>query len=124
MRSERRLRRLVLPDAAVWGWTVRHRHRDGGLCQEVLTLYRDRTPVRIVFPGTGGAYGHSGLVADRHGNAVNLHEPGVVRAFVDAVRRREATGGEVDGWALLPGVVVSLAAAATPGAPPGCPPGP
>ncbi|WP_225100952.1 hypothetical protein [Streptomyces sp. CoH27] len=124
MRSERRFRRLVLADGTEYRWTVRHRHRNGGPCQEVLTLYRDGTPIRIVFPGTGGAYGHSGLVADHRGNAVNLHEPGVVRAFADAVRRLRPAPGDVDGRALLPGVALSRAAAATAEAPPGSPPGP
>ncbi|MGW1163881.1 hypothetical protein [Streptomyces sp. NPDC001153] len=125
MRSERRLRRLVLPDGTVCRWTVRHRHshREDGPCAEVLTLYRDGSRTRIVFPGTGGAYGHSGLVGDGRGHTVNLHEPGVVRAFADAVRRLRAAG-DVDGWALLPAVAVSRAAAATAGVRPGCPPGP
>lgn len=129
MRGERRLRRLVLPDGTVYRWTVRHRHRDDGPCAEVLTLYRGGSRTRIVFPGTGGAYGHSGLVADERGYSVNLHEPGAVRAFAEEIRRRrpasgDVNAGELDGWALLPTVAVSRAAAATPGVPPDCPPGP
>ncbi|MET9448290.1 hypothetical protein [Streptomyces cinerochromogenes] len=124
MRSERRLRRLVLPDGTAYRWRVRHRHADGGPCTEVLSLLRDGTVTHIVFPGVAvGGYGHSGLVFDRHGHTVNLHEPRVVRAFVDELRGRGGpVAGDVDGWALLP--AVSRAAAATPGVPPGCPPGP
>ncbi|MER6059778.1 hypothetical protein [Streptomyces sp. NPDC001792] len=88
MRSERRLRRLVLPDGTVHRWTVRHRHRGDGPCAEVLTPHRDGSRTRIVFPGTGGAYGHSGLVGDGRGHTVHLHEPGVVRAFAVEVLRR------------------------------------
>ncbi|MGW3143755.1 hypothetical protein ACWDG1_03510 [Streptomyces sp. NPDC001177] len=131
MRSDRRLRRLVV-EGAVYRWTVRHRHTDGEDCREVLTLYRNGVPTRIVFrAGEGrivsaGAYWHSGCVAEAGGVPLNLHEPGVVRAFVDEARRRGTLPGpaELDGWELCSAVVVSCAAAATPGAPPGCPPGP
>ncbi|MGW0764321.1 hypothetical protein [Streptomyces sp. NPDC002676] len=125
MRSERRLRRLVVEDGTEYRWTVRHRHDDAGTCQEILSLHRDGAATRIVFHGVAaGAYTHSGLVFDDRGHTVNLHEPGVVRAFADAVRRLGLEAGEVDGWALLPGVAVSRAGGATPGVPPGCPPGP
>ncbi|MFI1362176.1 hypothetical protein [Streptomyces griseochromogenes] len=129
MRSERRLRRLVLGEEE-WRWTVRHRHTEGEPCQEVLTLSREGTVVRVVFRDGPGrvvgtaAYSHSGLVVDDQGRSANLHEPGVVRAFVDEVRRRGLGAGDVDGWELLPAVVVRRAAAATPEVPPGCPPGP
>ncbi|WP_079057985.1 hypothetical protein [Streptomyces cellostaticus] len=130
MRSERRLRRLVVGEGDEWRWTVRHRHTGGGPCREVLTLHRDGVAVRVVFrdgPGRvvgAGFHAHSGLVVDEQGRSVSLHEPGVVRAFVDEVRQRGLAAGEVDGWELLPAVVVRRAAGATPGVPPGCPPGP
>ncbi|MFI2640075.1 hypothetical protein [Streptomyces sp. NPDC018610] len=128
MRSERRLRRLVV-DGGVHRWSVRHRHAADGPCQEVLTLYREGARTLVVFragPGrvVEGAYWHSGLVGDEHGNTVNLHRPGVVRAFVDELRERAWPGAELDGWELLPAVAVRCAAAATPGVPPDCPPGP
>ncbi|MFJ9818247.1 hypothetical protein ACIRU3_23865 [Streptomyces sp. NPDC101151] len=130
MRSERRLRRLVV-EGTVHRWTVRHRHTVGAPCREVLALYRDGAATLIVFrngagrvAGGGMGYSHSGLVADGRGHSVNLHEPGVVRAFVDEVRSRGWAAGELDGWELLPSVAVSRAAAATPGVPPDCPPGP
>ncbi len=113
----------MLPDGTEYRWAVRHRHTAGGPCTEVLSLHRDGTVTRIVFPDVVvGGYTHSGLVFDRHGHTVNLHEPRVVRAFVDELRRLGPVTGEADGWALLP--AVSRAAAATPGVRPDCPPGP
>ncbi|MFJ3302243.1 hypothetical protein ACIPSA_03820 [Streptomyces sp. NPDC086549] len=131
MHSDRRLRRLVA-DGTEYRWTVRHRHTAGEACREVLTLYRAGVPTRIVFRAgegrivSGGAYWHSGLVATAGGDPLNLHEPRVVRAFVDEARQLGVLPGpaELDGWELYPAVVVRCAAAATPGAPPGCPPGP
>ncbi|MEU9991974.1 hypothetical protein AB0E10_35235 [Streptomyces sp. NPDC048045] len=130
MRSERRIRRLVVGEGDEWRWTVRHRHAREGPCQEVLTLSRNGVVVRVFFrDGPGrvvgeGFYAHSGLVVDEQGRSVNLHEPRVVRAFVDEVLRRRLAAGDVDGWELLPAVVVRRAAEATPEAPPDCPPGP
>ncbi|MFG2571445.1 hypothetical protein [Streptomyces sp. NPDC048481] len=133
--SDRRRRTLVVDATTAYVWTVRHRHGDGLPCREILTLGRDGRRTRIVFPdgegrsSGGGGYGHSGGVSDRE-HYLNLHEPGVVRAFVDEAVRRGllGQGGELDGWELFPAVVeavaLSRAAAATPGAPPDCPPGP
>ncbi|WP_225836981.1 hypothetical protein [Streptomyces sp. NK08204] len=88
MRGERRLRRLVVGDGTGCRWTVRHRARGTGTCREILALHRDGAVTPIVFHGVAaGAYTHAGPVADDHGHAVDLHEPGVVRAFADAVRR-------------------------------------
>lgn len=128
-----------MPDGFRYEWRVRHRCSAGEPCTEALDLWRDGVALRVVFRGgdgrvvSGGAYTHSGRVSDEHGHSVNLHEPGVVRAFVDEVRRRggeagdvdgrEPAAGEVDGWELLPAVAVSRAAA-TPEVPPDCPPGP
>ncbi|KUN99251.1 hypothetical protein [Streptomyces resistomycificus] len=131
MRKDHSLRRLVVDETTVYLWNVRHRHGDGDPCRETLTLLRDGVRTRIVFRSgagrsAGGGYpGHSGGVDDRHGY-LNLNEPGVVRALVDEASRRGllSGGGELDGWELLPAVVVSRAAAATPEVPPGCPPGP
>ncbi|WP_129309237.1 hypothetical protein [Streptomyces sp. L2] len=125
MSTRPRLRRLVV-DGTVYRWTVRHRHRvDGPACSEVLSLFRDGVPVRIALPSLDGGWGgHFGLVADDHGHAVNLHEPAVVRAFVEELGSRWPAGGEVDDPELLCAVAVRCAAEATPGVPPGCPPGP
>ncbi|MGW3339840.1 hypothetical protein ACWDCL_20450 [Streptomyces sp. NPDC001009] len=108
--DERRLRHLTLPDGTAYRWSVRHRRLADGRHRETLILHRDGAAVRVVFdegPGrlTGiGFYRHTGLVSDEHGNGVNLHEPAVVRAFVDEIRRRGGAVGEVDGWELLPAV--------------------
>ena len=119
-----------MDEGTAYRWTVRHRHGDGQPCQETLTLHRDGVRTRIVFRTgdgrwAGGGYpGHSGGVGDAH-HYLNLHEPGVVRAFVDEATRRGLLpgAGEVDGWELFGSVALSRAAA-TPGGPPGCPPGP
>lgn len=122
-------------------WSVRHKHRDGDVCREVLNLCLDGARTRFVFrsgePGSGryvaDGYWFAGCVADGRGNLLNLREPGVVRALVDeAARRKLLPGkGELDGWELFQSVVeaveaveVSRAAAATPGVPPGSHPGP
>ncbi|MEV0171772.1 hypothetical protein AB0I00_11725 [Streptomyces sp. NPDC050803] len=131
MRNDRKPRRLVVDERTVYWWTVRHEHLDGDVCREVLNLNLDGVRARIVFAGgegrivSGGAYWHSGLVAESAGPALNLREPGVVRAFVDEAGRRGLLpgSGELDGWELFPAVLVSRTAA-TPGAPPDCPPGP
>ncbi|WP_367323141.1 hypothetical protein [Streptomyces sp. HUAS ZL42] len=130
MRYERRLRRLVVDERTVFVWNVRHRHGGGEPCSEVRSLHRDGAVTRIVFregEGRGIADGYlpSGCVCTNDG-VLNLHEPGVVRAFVDEARRRGLLAGsaEVDGWELFASVVVRCAAAATPGVPPDCPPGP
>lgn len=119
-------------------WSVRHKHRDGDVCREVLNLYRDGARTRIVFrQGESGSgrfvaegYWFSGCVADGRGNLLNLREPGVVRALVDEAQVRGLLrgGGEVDGWELFPMIAetagVRSAAAATAATRPGCPPGP
>ncbi|MBL3669415.1 hypothetical protein JL475_26210 [Streptomyces sp. M2CJ-2] len=124
MRSERRLRRLVVDgtttgETTAYLWSVRHRHRTDGPCQEVLALTREGTTatVHLVFRGGEGrlvpdGFLHSGAVALGGHAALNLHEPGVVRAFVDeAVRRGLLTGAaELDGWELFPAVAAARAA--------------
>ncbi|MEW2046041.1 hypothetical protein OHS71_27070 [Streptomyces sp. NBC_00377] len=131
MGDARRRRTLVVDESTTYGWTVRHRHGDGGPCREILTLHRGGMRTRIVFregegrySGSSG-YGHSGGVGDRD-HHLNLHLPGVVRAFVDEADRRGLLplDGELDGWELFTAVALSRAAAATPEVPPDCPPGP
>ncbi|MEW2284629.1 hypothetical protein [Streptomyces sp. NPDC047841] len=150
MRSHHRLRRLVVADGTVHRWTVRHKHADRDACREVLSLYRNGVPTRIVFRagevGSGryvsDGYGYAGCVLDGRGNPLNLREPRVVRAVVDEVERPGLLPGrgEVDGRELFHRVVeavdavegaraataadVSRAAAATPAVRRGCPPGP
>lgn len=102
-------------------WRTHHSHRRDGdgrsvHCRQVLTLFPQPAgtggPLRIVFadgPGRyvpGGAPFGSGDVGFTRGADLNLHEPGVVRALLDAA----LAGGwqpagrrpvEVDGWLLL-----------------------
>jgi hypothetical protein len=114
-------------------WSLRHSHRDsvpdgdgnddsnGGRsvgCVHTLTLNPQPAgtggPLRIVFvaaPGRfvpGGAPFGSGDVGFVRGASLNLHEPGAVRALLDAASARgwlprpgETRAVEVDGWALL-----------------------
>lgn len=124
MRSERRIRRLVVDDTAPGGmtaylWSVRHRHHTGEPCHEVLALTREgtTTTTHLVFRGGEGRFVpdgflHSGAVALGGHAALNLHEPGVVRAFVDEAVRRGLLGGaaELDGWDLFPAVAAARAA--------------
>ncbi|MFI9358925.1 hypothetical protein ACWGLP_20475 [Streptomyces lydicus] len=129
MRKDRPLRRLVVGED-VWLWSVRHRHGPAQVqgpgpgrpeCREVLSLHHGatRATVRIVFreyPGRilAGAYLPGGAVAARAGGMLNLHEPGVVRRFLDALpdEVRDAMRGneprpsapretELDGWPLF-----------------------
>ncbi|MYR45120.1 hypothetical protein [Streptomyces sp. SID5910] len=115
MSTKRRLRKLVVDETAVYRWSVSHRHSTEGPCAEVLTLGRDGTTTRLVFLGGQGRFVpdgwlHSGCVAIGEAS-LNLHEPGVVRAFVDEAARRGLLGGpaEVDGWELFPAVAAARA---------------
>ncbi|MEV0282367.1 hypothetical protein AB0I22_39250 [Streptomyces sp. NPDC050610] len=118
-RKPKKPRRLVAA-GRVYLWTLRHNHHglDGGGtgCRETLTLYPQPVgtggPLRIVFaegPGhyiPGGFLSGSGDVGDVRSGCVNLHEPGVVRALLDAASARgwqpaKRWVAEVDGWPLL-----------------------
>ncbi|MFF1833453.1 hypothetical protein ACFVXE_04450 [Streptomyces sp. NPDC058231] len=102
-------------------WTLRHAHRvlDSGRsadCRETLTLCPQPSgtggPLRIVFAGgpgryvPGGFHLGSGDVGFTRGSSLNLHEPGAVRALLDAASARgwqpgERRPTEFDGWSLL-----------------------
>ncbi|MFG2356484.1 hypothetical protein [Streptomyces sp. NPDC048521] len=119
-RRSKKPRRLVA-EGRTYLWTLRHSHRvvDNGRsadCRETLTLYPQPAgtggPLRIVFaegPGRyvpGGAPMGSGDVGYIGGGSLNLHEPGAVRALLDAASARgwqpgERRAVEVDGWPLL-----------------------
>ncbi|MFF5305159.1 hypothetical protein ACFY5F_37975 [Streptomyces sp. NPDC013161] len=120
-RSAKKPRRLVA-DGRVYMWSLRHSHRHGGSgsvgCVHTLTLNPRPAgtggALRIVFvagPGRfvpGGAPFGSGDVGYVRGASLNLHEPGAVRALLDAAEARgwvpgpgETRAVEVDGWALL-----------------------
>ncbi|MFI1968315.1 hypothetical protein [Streptomyces cinnamoneus] len=131
-RHPKKPRRLVA-DGRAYLWTLRHSHRvlDGGRsahCRETLTLYPQPAgaggPLRIVFAAgperyvPGGAPLGSGDVGYTRGDSLNLHEPGAVRALLDAATARgwqpgERRAVEVDGWTLLE--AAAAARAGTPG---------
>ncbi|AUY53282.1 hypothetical protein [Streptomyces sp. CB01881] len=132
-RHPRKPRQLVA-DGRAYLWTLRHRHSapDGGRsadCRETLTLYPQPVgtgdPLRIVFtdgPGRyvpGGFPLGSGDVGYVRGGSLNLHEPGAVRALLDAAlaggwQPGEQGAVEVDGWSLLEAAAAARAAATGP----------
>ncbi|WP_381563013.1 hypothetical protein [Streptomyces eurythermus] len=135
-RHRKKPRRLVA-DGRVYLWTLRHGHHvpEGGPatgCRQVLTLYPQPAgtdgPLRIVFadgPGRyvpGGFPMGSGDVGYVRGGSLNLHEPGAVRALLDAASARglgpdERRAVEVDGWPLLEAVTATAAEDAGPSDP-------
>ncbi|MGW0697828.1 hypothetical protein ACWD0A_00455 [Streptomyces sp. NPDC002867] len=135
-RNPKKPRRLVA-DGRAYLCTLRHSHRvlDSGRsadCRQTLTLYPQPTgtggPLRIVFaegPGRyvpGGYALGSGDVGYIRGGSLNLHEPGAVRALLDAASARGwqpggAAAVEVDGWPLLEAAAAARAADAGPGDP-------
>lgn len=135
-RHPKKPRRLVANGRA-YLWTLRHSHRvlDSGRstdCCETLTLYPQPTgsggPLRIVFaegPGRyvpGGFPMGSGDVGYVRGGSLNLHEPGAVRALLDAVLARgwqpgERQAVEVDGWPLLESAALAHTASSRPQTP-------
>ncbi|MFE2970641.1 hypothetical protein ACFXKC_44910 [Streptomyces sp. NPDC059340] len=132
-RHPKKPRRLIA-DGRTYLWTLRHSHRvlDSGRfadCCETLTLYPQPAgtggPLRIVFaegPGRyvpGGFPMGSGDVGYVRGSSLNLHEPGAVRALLDAASARgwqppEGRAVEVDGWPLLETAAAARAGGARP----------
>ncbi|MGW2559964.1 hypothetical protein ACWCXB_12085 [Streptomyces sp. NPDC001514] len=125
MRRERTPRRLTV-GPEVWLWSVGHLHPE---CREILTVRRADAPhaqLRLVFRGGSGrfvadAYWRSGLLGDSHDNTLNLHEPGVVRRFLDEAGARgllpTAHGvAETDGWPLFDALVGRALAGSGPAA--------
>lgn len=118
-----------MTDGRAYLWTLRHRHgvaAGGGSCRQILTLYPQPAgtggPLRIVFaegPGRyvpGGAPLGSGDVGYVRGASLNLHEPGAVRALLDAASARgwRPEGRqvvEIDGWCLLEAAAAAQAGA-------------
>ncbi|WP_262061394.1 hypothetical protein [Streptomyces sp. STR69] len=120
-RSSKKPRRLVA-NGRTYLWSLRHSHTDTDTepagCVHTLTLRPQPAgtggPLRIVFaagPGRyvpGGAPLGSGDVGYVRGPSLNLHEPGAVRALLDAAtaqgwlpRPEEPQIAELDGWPLL-----------------------
>ncbi|MEV0523529.1 hypothetical protein AB0I66_08895 [Streptomyces sp. NPDC050439] len=131
-RSEKKARRLVVGEE-VFLWTVGHTHRTlpgGGFedCCEVLTLRQHQAPgrLRVLFregPGklVPDGYLHSGAVGTAEsGRYVNLHEPGAVRALLDAAmaqgwRPDDPARRELDGWVFFEAVAARTRAPLGPG---------
>ncbi|MBK3571301.1 MULTISPECIES: hypothetical protein [unclassified Streptomyces] len=124
-RSAKKPRRLVV-NGRTYLWSLRHSHSHSHShtdsqslgCVHTLTLRPQPPgtggPLRIVFaegPGRyvpGGAPLGSGDVGYVQGASLNLHEPGAVRALLDAAaaqgrlpRPENPQATEVDGWPLL-----------------------
>ncbi|MEU8824646.1 hypothetical protein [Streptomyces sp. NPDC048636] len=120
-RSEKKARRLVVNDKTFL-WSVHHAHHalgDGRYedCREtlVLRLFQARGRLRVVFRAgpdrlvPDGCFMPSGAVGTADGRALNLHEPGTVRALLDQAlaqgwRPEDPPGEEIDGWALFDAV--------------------
>ncbi|MER6530268.1 hypothetical protein [Streptomyces sp. NPDC001508] len=137
-RRSKKPRRLIA-DGRAYLWTLRHSHShshsvadSGRSCCETLTLYPQPAgtggPLRIVFtegPGRyvpGGAPLGSGDVGYVRGASLNLHEPGAVRALLDAASTRgwRPEGRrvvEIDGWSLLEAAAAARAGATRPTGP-------
>ncbi|MFI1961210.1 hypothetical protein ACH46L_26360 [Streptomyces althioticus] len=117
-RHPKKPRRLIVGGRA-YLWTIRHSHSvkdNRRSCCQTLTLYPQPLgtggPLRIVFTEgpdryvPGGAPLGSGDVGYIQGASLNLHEPGAVRALLDAASTRgwQQEGRrtvEIDGWSLL-----------------------
>lgn len=90
MSLNRRLRQLVVGEQK-YLWRVRHRHPPG--CVEVLSVRRvGSSSGRSLHFGSepgftvpAGGVDQAGAVGASGGRWLNLNEPGVVRAFVDAL---------------------------------------
>jgi hypothetical protein len=107
--SRNRTYRVLAVGEQTYLWRVRHRHDEG--CDEILSIRRVasssgralhfRPKPGFVVPDGGTSA--SGVVGDDAGRWLNLNEPGVVRAFVDALTAFEwlATDrafAHLDGW--------------------------
>lgn len=108
--SLHRRHRVLVVGGVAYLWSVRHRHSLH--CEEVLSIRRVGSPSRRTLcfrakPGfaipVGGLGSAAGVVIDDSDRALNLNEPGTVRAFVDILTASEwpATdrrAREIDGW--------------------------
>jgi hypothetical protein len=112
--SRNRTYRVLTADEHSYLWRVRHRHDEG--CDEVLSIRRVASPSGRALhfrpkPGfviPDGVTSASGVVRDETGRWLNLNEPGVVRAFIDALTASEWPPDDhsfvhLDGWAWLAG---------------------
>jgi hypothetical protein len=121
----RRGTRWLKVGADRFAWSVGHAHerKDGTTgepswvgCREVVRVRRDGAPgqLLVVFRAGDGrivrdGLMHSGAVQSADGQAMNLNEPGAIRALLDEAIARgwEASApgrSEIDGWLLLDAV--------------------
>ncbi len=107
-----------MDETTTYVWSVRHRHSVSGPCQEVLSLTREgmRTRVLLLFRGGEGRFVPDGFLPSgcvAVGDAsLNLHEPGVVRGFIDEAARRGLLDrpAELNGWDLFAAVAAARSA--------------
>ncbi|GAA3430926.1 hypothetical protein [Kutzneria kofuensis] len=100
-------------------WGVGHCHEPGATspCREVVWIRRERSHGRlfIIFAPRDGHHVydgypmHSGQVLHADGRDLNLNQPGVARALLDAARAGgweplANASAELDGWALFDAV--------------------
>ncbi|MFC1403385.1 MULTISPECIES: hypothetical protein [Streptacidiphilus] len=117
-RSDKRARRLVV-EGEDFLWSLSHHHRtlgDGRYedCCETLVIRRPKVTgrLRIAFRAgpdrlvPDGYLMPSGAVGTDLGRTLNLHEPGTVRALLDAALKRgwrpdAPATEEIDGWSIF-----------------------
>ncbi|MGW0737033.1 hypothetical protein [Streptomyces sp. NPDC002851] len=127
-RSGKRARRLVV-EGETFLWSLSHTHRALGNgqyedCCETLVIRRfnARGRVRIAFRAGAnrlvpdGYLMPSGAIGTALGRTLNLHEPGTVRALLDAAlsqgwRADDPVIEEIDGWSIFDEVVTRRHAA-------------
>ncbi|MES4901480.1 MULTISPECIES: hypothetical protein [unclassified Streptomyces] len=112
MARSRSTRRLVVGEKT-YLWSVGHAHEGGerpdvSTCRETLSLRLDGSRGRLLLTfRQPPAIGPTSTVGDHDRGWLNLHEPGVVRAFLDAALAQgwqpgATTGQEIDGFTLFP----------------------
>ncbi|MGY0060539.1 hypothetical protein ACWY4P_29030 [Streptomyces sp. LZ34] len=115
MTRSRSKRRLVVGDDT-YLWSVGHTHEGGkrpdvSTCRETLSLRLDGSRGRLLLAfHQPPAIGPTSTVGSPDLGWLNLHEPGVVRAFLDAALAQgwqpgATSGQEIDGFTLFPEVL-------------------
>jgi hypothetical protein len=108
--SRNRMYRALATDEHSYLWRVWHSHGEG--CDEILSVRRVASSSGRALhfrPKSGflildGGVSASGVVGDDADRWLNLHEPGVVRAFIDVLTASEWPAADLafahlDGWA-------------------------
>ena len=110
--SRNRTYRVLVADEHTYLWRVKHCHDEG--CDETLTIRRVASPSGRALhfrPKQGyvipdGGMSATGVIGDDADRQLNLNEPGVVRAFIDALTAAEWPATDrrflhLDGWPWL-----------------------